>query len=689
LLTGETPSYSAPAAFGRFEVLHQVGAGVLGPVFLARDPERVRSVAVKVFRLDITPEQAAELASQLSMLARANLVHPSIVSPVEAGVEGTIAYLAEDYVAADSLDAAIRQFGPPPGSQAIRILQAVASALDFAGAVGIHHGALHPRDLLVTPDDTHVTGFGVGRALETIGLRAPMRRPYVAPERVQREGWDARADIHSVGVLARELLVGRPRSDASREPCLADDQAERLQPVLAKATAARPADRFSSCLEFIAAVQDALASRTQAAPVAALADHRSPRGRAKQPAHGPLLPLEAEGPDPSAETPAAGAARLRLADPDALPDMPPAGAVMPAAAMAPLPDLDLHREARDDGQPAEAFDLSDLDGQLMRERAPFRDDEVRDQDEGGTSAAGTFQLATDTEVAFRTETAEGAPPPTPAQSAATPSVPAALQGPGLVRRDRSPSVAVALVAMLIVGIALGAIGGYIVGASQRGNTAASPSATTVTPSPAAATPPPGSAGAPPAASSSTSSAASGSATQPPSPAVQAQPATVSPAPRPAAAKKVVLIVRSTPAGASVAVNGRKRGVTPLRVRMEPGRYTVRVSRHGYATEEREVVLPADRPSSTVTFSLGRAGPARPASQTDFSGSLSVESLPASARVFLDGHLVGTTPVVDARVAAGSHVVRVDRTGFLPWTSAVQIVTGQRSRLTASLERESR
>ena len=58
-LTRETyASSSPPSAFGRFRVVHQVGAGVLGPVFRGYDPETDRTVAVKSFPLDITPEQA-------------------------------------------------------------------------------------------------------------------------------------------------------------------------------------------------------------------------------------------------------------------------------------------------------------------------------------------------------------------------------------------------------------------------------------------------------------------------------------------------------------------------------------------------------------------------------------------------------------------------------------------------------
>jgi len=724
-LTGKTPPYSAPATFGRFEVLHQVGAGVLGPVFLARDPERTKSIAIKVFLLDITPEQAAELAKQLGVLARANLAHPSIIAPFEAGFEGAITYLAEDYFAADSLDAAIRQYGPAPASQAIRILAAVAGALDFAASVGVHHGALHPRDLLVTPDDTRVTGLGIGRALEIVGLRAPMRRPYVAPERVQREGWDAHADIYSLGVLARELLGGRLTPDASDEPRLPDDQAERLQPVLARATSARPVDRFSTCLEFIGAVQDAIAGapgRADAVPVRE-AGQPTRAAKARQPTHDLLLPLEG---DESDEIEVRGGGRLRLEDAETIPDLPMVVDRPPAPTepVAPLPDLDLQSRSAGGKPPADAFDLSDLDSDLMAESGSFADELATDQAEEPASRAAMFDRAAGASIAGP-RTAElgepidlpppvdlpppiDLPPPegdagqpeqfadvfasTPEPTAGEPAVVAstAVETPWVAgepaRADlpaRPQSRAVALVAMLVVGLIVGAVAGYFVGARQRGTPSAASPATRLAPVP-------GQPDAPSATSPAVRTAAR--TTQPPA----AQPAPgASPAPRAtttagsasAVTASGVLVVRSTPRGAAVAINGRARGTTPLRVRnLAPGRHTVRVSRRGYTTEEREVVVSAGRPS-TATFSLERARGAQPASRTGLFGSLAVDSLPAGARVFVDGRLVGTTPIANARVAAGSHVIRVDRTGFRPWTSPIQIVTDQRLRVTASLERE--
>src|ERR671911_2988965 len=139
-LSRDDPSaFAAPAQFGPFRVLHQIGVGALGPVFRTYEPERDRLVAVKVFRLDITPEQAQALADELSRSAEAGLFHPSIVEPIAAGVEGTVAYCADEYVAAETLDVAMRHIAPAPLEQTLPIITQLAGAIDFARAAGVGH----------------------------------------------------------------------------------------------------------------------------------------------------------------------------------------------------------------------------------------------------------------------------------------------------------------------------------------------------------------------------------------------------------------------------------------------------------------------------------------------------------------------------------------------------------------------
>ena len=68
------------------------------------------------------------------------------------------------------------------------------------------------------------------------------------------------------------------------------------------------------------------------------------------------------------------------------------------------------------------------------------------------------------------------------------------------------------------------------------------------------------------------------------------------------------------------------------------------------------------------------------------GSLRFESRPDGARVLIDGAFVGTTPVVVADVPSGRHRVSVERDGYQPWTTTVDVTADRRQRVAASLER---
>ena len=263
---------ATPGAFGPFRVLHQIGAGALGPVFRAYEPDRDRLVAVKVFRLGLPPERVQQLIAEFEQLIAAGLTHPGIAAPVAAGVEGGVAYLAHDYVAEDSLDIVVRDEGPALPAHALRVGARLAGSLDFATAVGINHGALHPRDVLVSQDEVRITGLGVTRALERVGVAAPVRRPYTAPERAAAAAWDRRADIFSLAALMHEMLWGRRISGTGAQAArtlseLAGGDLEALRRVFARALADDPVERFERALAFAEALHGAFPGMGTAAPV--------------------------------------------------------------------------------------------------------------------------------------------------------------------------------------------------------------------------------------------------------------------------------------------------------------------------------------------------------------------------------------------------------------------------------------
>jgi serine/threonine-protein kinase len=252
----------APDTFGRFRVLHPIGAGTLGPVFRAFDPDSDRLVAVKLFMLDLAPERVHQLVAELEGLLAANLTHPAIAAPLAVGIYDNHPYLAQEFVAADSLDIVIRESGPAPPADALRVAAQLAGALDFAAVVHIDHGALHPRDVLLSPDDTRITGLGIARAFEAVNVAAPVRRPYTPSERIAGGDWDRRADIFSLAALMYELLWGRRVSATGAQAAgsltdIAGADLAVLRRVFARGLAERPEERFTTALEFAEGLRQA------------------------------------------------------------------------------------------------------------------------------------------------------------------------------------------------------------------------------------------------------------------------------------------------------------------------------------------------------------------------------------------------------------------------------------------------
>jgi uncharacterized protein YneF (UPF0154 family) len=147
-----------------------------------------------------------------------------------------------------------------------------------------------------------------------------------------------------------------------------------------------------------------------------------------------------------------------------------------------------------------------------------------------------------------------------------------------------------------------------------------------------------------------------------------------------------LLIRSTPSGARVAINGRARGRTPLILRDMPLRVlSVTVSQPGYKPSEQRVALSAARPTATVEARLvAEAGEAAVGATT---GSLFVESRPSSAQVFIDNRSIGTTPVSVPDLSPGNHRVRLELAGFTSWVTMAEVKAGARTRVSASLEQQ--
>jgi hypothetical protein len=165
-----------------------------------------------------------------------------------------------------------------------------------------------------------------------------------------------------------------------------------------------------------------------------------------------------------------------------------------------------------------------------------------------------------------------------------------------------------------------------------------------------------------------------------------------------------LLVRSSPAGAKVSLDGREVGTTPLTLRdVGVGTHLVRVTHQGYIAAEQRVRISGTQPAQSIELELTDARVERPtppapgpAERTSGlpavapgakAGSLFVDSRPTGARVLVDGKPVGTTPFLLDDVAAGDHAVSLELDGFAPWSTSAHVSGGERTRVSGSLEQK--
>ena len=107
----------------------------------------------------------------------------------------------------------------------------------------------------MTPEEARASGFGVVESLERMGLRAPVRRPYSAPERIAGAAWGTPADVFSLAAITYELLTGRRPSGTGDQigPLTGEHLLEfgaGMRTVLARAMDEDPSRRYPTALAF-------------------------------------------------------------------------------------------------------------------------------------------------------------------------------------------------------------------------------------------------------------------------------------------------------------------------------------------------------------------------------------------------------------------------------------------------------
>jgi serine/threonine protein kinase len=242
-----------PAAFGRFRVLHQIAVGSLGPVFRGEDPDTHQPVAIVHLQHDLGRQAALLAVGALRDLVGALPDHPSVAQPIDAGLHDQRPYLVTSFAQGEPLDVALSTYGPAAITDALPRLEALAQALDAAAALKIWHGALEPSDIMVSSDETVLTGMGLAQLLNHAG--AADGGPYQAPEVQGGPRFSAAADQFAFAAIAYEWLfgqsIGRLPGVRVDVPNLPDVDRDALAGAFNRALSPDPKERFSTCAAFV------------------------------------------------------------------------------------------------------------------------------------------------------------------------------------------------------------------------------------------------------------------------------------------------------------------------------------------------------------------------------------------------------------------------------------------------------
>lgn len=268
--------------FVGYRIEELIGRGGMGVVYRAYDLRLKRAVALKLVapmlaRDDRFRERFAR-ESELVM----SLEHPNVVPIYDAGdVDGQV-YLAMRLVDGTDLRTLLRAEGALDPPRAVALCAQIAAALDAAHSRGLVHRDVKPSNVLLDrTEHVYLADFGLTRRLDDqpceLGDDHLLGTPaYLAPEQLEGKAADGRADVYSLGCLLYECLTGEavfPRSSRlavawahlEEEPPRASrrrlDLPDAIDPVIARAMAKEPGERFPTCAALVSAAEEALGFR--------------------------------------------------------------------------------------------------------------------------------------------------------------------------------------------------------------------------------------------------------------------------------------------------------------------------------------------------------------------------------------------------------------------------------------------
>jgi serine/threonine-protein kinase PpkA len=256
-----------------YTIIRQIGKGGMATVYLAIQESLDRQVALKVVKAtQVKDENFTERFLKEGRII-AQFQHPQIITIYDFGSQDPYYYFSMEFLSEGTLAQQIER--GLTLQRSLDIIKLIAEALAYAHKRGIIHRDIKPQNILFRQDGTPVlSDFGIAKIVDAdTQLTAPgltIGSPvYMSPEQVTGQKLDSRSDLYSLGIVFYEMLTQKP-------PYRADDIISvammhctqpvpqlpvgfsRIQPVLQKLLAKKPADRFQSAEQFIQALDQTI-----------------------------------------------------------------------------------------------------------------------------------------------------------------------------------------------------------------------------------------------------------------------------------------------------------------------------------------------------------------------------------------------------------------------------------------------